>query len=368
MAFLSFIGTRVGASNSFNDDGGGTHIELDQSRDLDGNGNPYYMATDIILIEIDDADIGPNGELLEGGADGKATILSFKINGVEQLSTPDSIKMGGGSISEMGDGYFFIEGLKLAILAPKLDTTFEDADLDSGKLILDIEDRVDDFDLNDNGDIDVGTAEEGDGIFNIHTATIVCFAKGTLIHTPQGGIPVEDLEAQDLVETLDNGPQPILAIATRKLDFRVDDPRHQPIEIKKDCFGAGLPRRALCVSPQHRILIASTKNNTGGTLVAAKGLLHIPGIRQKAGCRNVEYFHIIFAHHEIIFSEGLPTESLYAGPLALEALDHITKEKMRPHLEAQNSKTRVHMAPARPFIRPKKAAEVFRNLNDITAP
>ncbi len=70
MALLSFEGNLVGQVNSFNDDGsGGTDIEVDDSADLDGSGNPYYNATDSIQIEIDDSDIDANGEFIEGGAD-----------------------------------------------------------------------------------------------------------------------------------------------------------------------------------------------------------------------------------------------------------------------------------------------------------
>lgn len=154
---LAFDGNLVGQINSFNDDGaGGTEIEVDDSADLDGSGNPYYSATDTILIEIDDADIDANGEFIEGGADGKITVLSIKVNGVELLSSPDNIKFGGGSITEMGDGYFFIEGLKLAFLSPATGVTFEDAALDGGKLILNVPEQTGDYDLNESGECRFG--------------------------------------------------------------------------------------------------------------------------------------------------------------------------------------------------------------------
>ncbi len=333
VAFLLFEGNLVGQINSFNDDGaGGTDIEVDDSADLDGSGNPYYSATDAILIEIDDADIDANGEFIEGGADGKITVLSIKVNGVELLSSPDNIKFGGGSITEMGDAYFFVEGLKLAVLSPAIGVTFEDAVPDGGKLILNVPEQTGDYDLDESGAINPGTAEEGDGIFNIYTSNVVCFVKGTLITTPVGDVPVERLNEGDLVDTLDGRARPIRMIVHRRLDFDHDDDTHKPIEFKPGSLGPGLPKRTLCVSPQHRVLITSTDPEIGqsavGQLVAAKGLLHHRGVRQKKGCNAVEYFHMIFDRHEVIFSEGVATESFYPGPVAIGALDHAAKSEL----------------------------------------
>lgn len=44
---------------------------------------------------------------------------------------------------------------------------------------------------------------------SIDNSAVVCFAAGTLIDTPQGLRPVEDLRAGDLITTLDHGAQPL---------------------------------------------------------------------------------------------------------------------------------------------------------------
>ena len=93
------------------------------------------------------------------------------------------------------------------------------------------------------------------------------------------------------------------------------------MEFKPGSLGPGLPRRALVVSPQHCIVIQPA--GMGGSearLVPAKGLLHLPGVRQKKGCRKVEYFHLVFDRHEIILSEGVWAESFFPGPVALGTL------------------------------------------------
>ena len=374
MAILSFSGNLVGAVGSFNDDGdGGTDIELNQSVDLDGNGNPWYSATDTILIEIDDADIGPDRELLEGGADDKVTVLSVKINGVEQLVGPDTIKFdSGGGATEMGDGYFFIEGLELAVLSPATGVTFEDSEEDNGKLILNVEDRVDDFDLNNNDNIDAGTAEIGDGVFNVNNSNIVCFTRGTLVSTKEGDVPIETLSVGDLIATLDHGFRPVRLIVHRKLNFPQDESKHKPIEFKPGSLGPGLPRRTLCVSPQHRIFVSSQDGEaTGhacGMLVAAKGLTHHRGVRQKLGCKDVEYYHLIFDCHEVIFSEGVATESFYPGHVALGTLDDETRKEclaIFPQLKLGENAPIRH---ARPFIRAGKARQAYPRSRQIRSP
>ncbi len=361
MAILSFEGTSVAAVDSANDDGnGGTDLTLDQSVDLDGNGNPYYAASDTIMIEIDDADIGPNGEFLEGGSDGVVTVLSIKVNGVELLSSPDKIKFGGGGDTFEGDAYFFVEGIKLFFLAPTNDVNFADATLVGGDLTLNIEDRVSDNDFNGNSTIDGGTTEVGNGIFNIQTSKTVCFAKGTRILTPEGERPVEFLEVGDLVETVDHGSKEIQMIIHREISFPEWKNDHKPIEIKAGSLGDGLPRRTLCVSPQHRILIANTATReafgNGEWLVPAKALTHLKGIRQKMGCRTVAYFHLVFDQHEVIFSEGAKTESMFPGPMATQSLSKDCQSelfKIFPELQSETVES------ARPFIGAGKAKRLL---------
>jgi hypothetical protein len=41
---------------------------------------------------------------------------------------------------------------------------------------------------------------------------------------------------------------------------------------------------------------------------------------------TVEYFHILFDQHEVIFSDGAPTESFFPGEQILQGDDEIRKE------------------------------------------
>jgi ABC-type branched-subunit amino acid transport system ATPase component len=57
-------------------------------------------------------------------------------------------------------------------------------------------------------------------------------------------------------------------------------------------------------------------------------LTELPGIFIDESIDKVEYFHMLFDKHEIVFAEGTPSESLYAGPEALKALSQEVREEL----------------------------------------
>lgn len=153
-----------------------------------------------------------------------------------------------------------------------------------------------------------------------------CFARGTMIETEHGPLAVEDLRLGMRVATRDNGLQALRWIGSRVLGSKALGvaPQLRPIRIAAGALGKGLPRRALIVSPQHRILvrsrIAQKMFGAEEVLIAAKQLLQIEGIDIAEDLVGVEYFHILFDRHEIVLSEGAETESLYTGPEALKSV------------------------------------------------
>jgi hypothetical protein len=150
----------------------------------------------------------------------------------------------------------------------------------------------------------------------------VCFAAGTWIGTPDGARRVEELRPGDLVLTLDHGPQPVLWIGRRWTAFGHGSHRHQPMVIAPGAMGNGLPRMALRVSPQHRLLLAGTGHGSQaqGVLAKAKALDGRPGVSQDRTCTAADYLQLLLPRHAILFANGLPAESLYPGPLALHSL------------------------------------------------
>ncbi|GAB5445998.1 Hint domain-containing protein [Gymnodinialimonas sp.] len=169
-----------------------------------------------------------------------------------------------------------------------------------------------------NGDLVEGTPDPDD-------SGPVCFVKGTQILTATGPRPIEDLAPGDLIVTRDNGPQTLrwIGSSAQSRAALCAAPHLRPIRIATGALGKGLPTRDLLVSPQHRILvqsrIAERMFGPGGVLVPAVKLLPLPGVT-RMGPAPVTYYHLLFDRHEIVFSEGSATESLYLGPMARETL------------------------------------------------
>ncbi len=123
------------------------------------------------------------------------------------------------------------------------------------------------------------------GFTNIEKV-VPCFTPGTMILTDHGVIAVEDMQPGYLVETLDNGLQPLRWIGRRDLSIAdlIVQPKLQPIQIAAGSLDRGLPERDMMVSPQHRMLIegawAEMLFGEPEVLVAATHLTRLPGIEQ----------------------------------------------------------------------------------------
>ena len=161
------------------------------------------------------------------------------------------------------------------------------------------------------------TITDADGITDTAFVTVTavpCFAAGTLIRTPRGDVAVETLQVGDLVETLDDGPQPVRWIGRRRV---AATGRHAPVVIEQGTFGL---HETLRLSPQHRVLIrdrmAELMFGADEVLVAAKDLVNGVSVRWQDG-GEVEYVHVLFDRHQILWSAGLPTESFLPGPQTL---------------------------------------------------
>ncbi|MBL4919301.1 Hint domain-containing protein [Tabrizicola sp. DMG-N-6] len=197
-----------------------------------------------------------------------------------------------------------------------------------------------------------------DATLGLSNGTITCFASGTLIKTISGEVPIESLWVDDLVLTVDRGYRPIRWIRSRKLDsmdLRLN-PDLRPIRIRTGALGGGMPEQDLMISPQHRVLvnsrIAESMFGTREVLVAARQLLVIEGIDVAEDITELDYWHFLFDDHEIVFSNGAKTESLYTGAEALESIGSEARKEiftLFPDLEHRN----VDEGPrsARPMIR-----------------
>ncbi|MEH7827382.1 Hint domain-containing protein [Gemmobacter denitrificans] len=191
---------------------------------------------------------------------------------------------------------------------------------------------------------------------DIFDIVIPCFTAGTRIATPDGTRRVEDLQVGDLVLTADHGPQPIRWIGRRDLtaaDLQAA-PQLCPIRIAPGALGAGQPATELRVSPQHRMLVRSRIANrlfdSEEVLVAARHLTGLPGIGPCAA-EPVSYLHLLLDRHEILFANGAPTESLYPGPVALQALGAAAVSEILALFPELDQSESPGLAPARILVR-----------------
>lgn len=145
---------------------------------------------------------------------------------------------------------------------------------------------------------------------------------------------IEELQRGDRVETLDNGFQTIRWIGSRRITAEelAANPRLLPIRIRAGALGNGLPLEDVLVSPQHRVMlksrIAERMFGESEILVAAKQLLLIEGIDVASNVDYVEYFHFLCNHHQVVFAEGAPMESLFTGPEALKSVSEQARREI----------------------------------------
>lgn len=154
---------------------------------------------------------------------------------------------------------------------------------------------------------------------------IVCFASGTMIETPEGPRAVEDLCAGDLVETQDDGAQPLVWVGAREVRGQG---RFAPVRFAPGAIGNA---RTLWLSPQHRVLVrgwrAELLYGADEVLVAACHLINDTSIRRDPRAR-ICYHHILFDRHQVVRAEGAPVESLYPGDGALDALTGAARDEV----------------------------------------
>jgi hypothetical protein len=183
----------------------------------------------------------------------------------------------------------------------------------------------------------------------VDNSSVVCFTPGTLIETDQGYTPVEMIWPGHRVRTQDHGYQTIRWVGHRQLCRAELDanPHLRPIVIAKGALGNA---RQMRVSPQHGLLV-------DGQLIRAKHLAEFWGTEVAWVDRDfaaVTYIHFLCDNHEIVFADGIASESLYPGPIALKAMGRETIIEIFPELvsvlEGREAVASSYGRPARKYM------------------
>ena len=202
---------------------------------------------------------------------------------------------------------------------------------------------------------------------------VTCFTPETLIATPFGDIPIEYLQAGDLVFTADNGAQPIRWIGGTSISGArlFASPDLRPIKICKCALGSNLPSDDIWVSPQHRMHMKSDIANNifseREVLVTAHSLINGTTIYADPDILSVDYIHILLEKHELVFANGALSESFHPGFNALDTLDEQAQSDLfvnHPELaEFPNSYGMI----VRPTVEPDEASLIALELDKAAA-
>lgn len=325
-----------GALN-FDTDGNGTAFETDEYVEFYNTSN---ATIDISGLEVWDQGVGlwftfPPGTLLAAG--GHALVITgLQSGGSLPTGGPDDLFFSAGR----GSALINNGGDNITVYSPSNDTfiqaTYNGDSLDDPTLgaggysgFSGTATRIgagEDFG-NDTDGRSLQRTSDGTDVFSTDTptpgVTNVCFANGTCLATPTGEKAVEKLCLGDLVVTADQGARPIAWLYSKSWTVAqmAASPNLRPVLIHKGALGPGLPSRDLRVSQQHRVLIqgpiAKRMFGCAEVIVPAKSLLPLSGVTLDLPETDVSYFHVMLESHEIVFSNSVPTESLFLGKQAL---------------------------------------------------
>lgn len=247
------------------------------------------VQTDLVAVS-DNVDLFPDGDkdidvLANDINNGPGTLTITQINGQDVIAG-DTITLPTGQTVKLNpDGTFTVTG---------------DGDVEDFNFTYTVDNGV---------DTDVGF---------VNATGVPCFVAGTLIATPDGERAAEALCPGDLVLTQDDGPQPLRWIGTRQVAATGD---FAPIHIRANTFG---DHRDVLVSPLHRVLIrdnmAELLFGESEVLVAARDLVNDRSVRRREG-GEVTYVHLLFDRHQVVFSDGLETESFLPGPQTTKSFE-----------------------------------------------
>uniref|UniRef100_UPI00273F739A Hint domain-containing protein n=1 Tax=unclassified Mameliella TaxID=2630630 RepID=UPI00273F739A len=203
----------------------------------------------------------------------------------------------------------------------------------------------------------------------LYASGIPCFTSGTMIMTPDGEKLVEQLGVGDLVETVHDGPQPVLWHTTRNLDQDdlLENPDLKPVWLDGDWTG---DPRGLLVSAQHGIAV-TPKSGGALRLVRASQLAKIAGgkARVARGKSKVKYVHLLFRKHQIVFANGIQAESFYPGAQAISSLglaERLLFLAKFPQFQA-SCVSDVYGPPRAPYCKTKDLPERLDGLRPVRA-
>ena len=137
------------------------------------------------------------------------------------------------------------------------------------------------------------------------TPGALCFAAGSMIATPEGETPVEMLEIGDLVQTADGRNVRVLWIGRQTVLTATAPQRMEPVRIRKDALGPGVPHSDLTVTADHGMVLDGYVINASALVNGAS--IHWVPLSELD--QSVTYYHVETENHEIVLANGAETET-----------------------------------------------------------
>ncbi len=191
---------------------------------------------------------------------------------------------------------------------------------------------------------------------------VICFTPGTRIRTGEGDMAVEDIREGARIQTKDNGLQEVLWVGEKRISGArlYAMPEFRPIRVRRGALGVDRPDGDLMVSPAHRMLLKGRKAQalfgTNEVLVAARDLIDDRMVTRDHTVTQVTYIHLLLANHEVVFANGLETESFLPEGEALEAVEQVQRERLFGAIPSLETRPEGYSAPARRLLSQAEAA------------
>jgi hypothetical protein len=133
--------------------------------------------------------------------------------------------------------------------------------------------------------------------------SVLCFCANTLILTPSGERPVQDLAVGDVVTTWRGAQRPIVWIGIGKvLATRGRRNAATPVIVRKGALAGNMPHHDLRVTKGHALYL-------DGVLIPVEYLVNHRSIEWDDRAQEVELYHIELEAHDVLVANGAPAES-----------------------------------------------------------
>lgn len=191
---------------------------------------------------------------------------------------------------------------------------------------------------------------------------VICFTPGTRIRTAQGDVAVEDIREGDRVQTKDNGVQEVRWIGAKRVSGArlYAMPELRPVRLRAGALGTDRPDGDLLVSPAHRLLVTGARARAlfgeAEVLVAARDLIDDNRITRDRSVTCVTYIHLLLDRHEVVFANGLETESFLPEDEALAAVEQAQRDRLLGQVPDLAVAASLYGGPARRILSKAEAA------------